>query len=232
MPRFLKSLHLVGLALLSLLLPAALLAEEKADSLPRALLIGDSISGGYTKTVIRELAGKVEVSRIPGNGEWTGTGIKNIDAWLGDGKWDVIHFNWGLWDIYGWQYAKEDRSTEEYAKRLDTLVTRMEKTGAKLIWATTTPVCPVPEKTMLAKFKTEVLISPELEKQYRDAALAVMEKHNVQINDLHTFIKPHMAKLSPDPANVHFNGGGNGRLAGEVSKAILLALGMQPAEKE
>ena len=63
-------------------------------------------------------------------------------------------------------------------------------------------------------------------------ALVGLVCDGVQINDLHTFIKPHMAKLSPDPANVHFNGGGNGRLAGEVSKAILLALGMQPAEKE
>lgn len=31
-----------------------------------------------------------------------------IDGWLGDTQWDVIHFNWGVWDMYGWQYATDD----------------------------------------------------------------------------------------------------------------------------
>ena len=36
--------------------------------LPRVLLIGDSISIGYTMTVRQELAGKANVHRIPENG--------------------------------------------------------------------------------------------------------------------------------------------------------------------
>lgn len=206
------------------LLPSLAIAQEKSAPLPRALIIGDSISGGYTNAVIKELAGKVETYRIPGNGEWTGTGVKKIDEWLGEKKWDVIHFNWGLWDIYGWEYAKEDRSPKAYAERLEILVARLKKTGAKLIWATTTPVCPAPEQTMLKRFKTEVLISPELEKEYRDAALEVMKKHGVQVNDLHTFIKPDLEKFSPAPSDVHFTDAGSSHLAKEVSKAILKAL--------
>ena len=62
--------------------------------LPRVLLIGDSISIGYTVTVRKELAGLANVHRIPENGADTANGLKKIDAWLGDSRWDVIHFNW------------------------------------------------------------------------------------------------------------------------------------------
>src|SRR5689334_21790630 len=67
--------------------------------LPRILLIGDSISIGYTVTVRTMLAGKANVHRIPENGADTANGLKKLDAWLGDARWDVIHFNWGLHDL-------------------------------------------------------------------------------------------------------------------------------------
>jgi len=138
------------LLLLSFLGVCSVFAQKQEiaidPKLPNVLLIGDSISQGYDKMVKAGLIGKANVTRNPGNAEWSGTGIKKIDSYLGDTKWDVIHFNWGLWDMYGWEYDNEERSPEAYAKRLDELVTRMKKTGAKLIWATTTPGCKDPEK--------------------------------------------------------------------------------------
>ena len=89
---------------------------QPSKPLPRVLLIGDSICGGYYKVVQRELEGKAMVVKNEGNAEYTGTGLKKLDEWLGDGKWDVIHFNWGLWDMYGWQYAKVDRSPTVYKR--------------------------------------------------------------------------------------------------------------------
>jgi hypothetical protein len=75
--------------------------KSSRDSLPRVLLIGDSISIGYTKTVIELLKGKAEVHRVQGNAGHTGMGIERLPKWLDpkNGKWDVIHFNWGLWDL-------------------------------------------------------------------------------------------------------------------------------------
>ena len=112
---------LVAATLLSVVTTST--AEESDPTqhklLPRVLLIGDSICGGYEKGVKRLLDGKAEVVKNAGNAEYTGTGLKKIDEWLGDGKWDVIHFNWGLWDMYGWQYDKEDRSPAMYEKRLE-----------------------------------------------------------------------------------------------------------------
>ena len=72
-------------------------------------------------------------------------GLENIDEWLAVDQWDLIHFNWGLHDMYLWNYKEDERSPAAYEKRLDILVTRLKKTGAKLIWATTTPSCPEAE---------------------------------------------------------------------------------------
>jgi len=108
--------------------------------LPRVLLIGDSISIGYTVNVRTELAGKANVHRIPENGADTANGLKNIDAWLGNTKWDVIHFNWGLHDLKVTPDGGRQVPIEAYERNLAALVTRLKTTGARLIWATTTPV--------------------------------------------------------------------------------------------
>ena len=47
-----------------------------------------------------------DVERVEGNGRDTGYGLEMIDAWLEDGPWDVIHFNWGLWDLC-WRAPRE-----------------------------------------------------------------------------------------------------------------------------
>lgn len=44
------------------------------------------------------MKGAANVHRAPANCGPTASGLKNIDVWLGDGKWDVIHFNFGIHD--------------------------------------------------------------------------------------------------------------------------------------
>ena len=70
----------------------ALTHIDHGSGLPRVRIIGDSISIGYTLDVRDLLKGKANVHRIPTNGGPTSNGLKHIDAWLGSGKWDVIHF--------------------------------------------------------------------------------------------------------------------------------------------
>ncbi len=121
---------------------ASLAAITDEPGLPRVLLIGDSISIGYTLPTRALLKGKANVHRIPTNGGSTRDGIAKIESWLGTGKWDVIHFNWGLHDLKHFKDGKMDlaapqvSSLEEYEKNLRALVKRMKATGAKLIWAT------------------------------------------------------------------------------------------------
>src|SRR5215203_4589322 len=106
-----KYLRLIPVFLFLAILTATSAAQDKRKvdpafeavkddpMLPRVLLIGDSISIGYTPATRKLLAGKANVHRIPTNGGPTDTGTKNIKQWLGDGKWDVIHFNFGLHDL-------------------------------------------------------------------------------------------------------------------------------------
>ena len=130
----------------------AIVVDDPA--LPRVLLIGDSISIGYTAPVREVLAGKVNLHRIPENGGDTRRGLDNLTKWLApeNGSWDLIHFNWGLWDLC---YRNPEAETQgnrdkvhgtlthtpaEYAANLEQLARQLQQTGAKLIFATTTPV--------------------------------------------------------------------------------------------
>lgn len=198
-------------------------------ALPRVLLIGDSISIGYTVPVRILLKGKANVHRPPTNCGATTTGLKELDAWLGDGKWDVIHFNWGLHDL---KYVDEKGNLvpvergrqqvpiEQYERNLDELVQRLKRTGAKLIWATTTPI---PEGA--------VGRVPGDEVKYNAAAKRVMEKHGVAINDLHTFASQFKGyKAIQMEKNVHFMKAGSVELARQVAAHILKALGKPVGE--
>lgn len=173
--------------------------------LPRVLLIGDSVSRGYTQAVRQALAGKANVHRAPENCGPTANGLKKIEVWLGDGKWDVIHFNFGI----------HDRATPlaDYSQRLDQLVTRMQKTGAKVIWASTTPI---PDDA--AKKQTAASII-----ERNQAASSVMKQRNVAVDDLFTAITPHVAKLQ-NPNDVHFTAAGYEFLGQQVAASILAVL--------
>ena len=174
--------------------------------LPRVLLIGDSISRGYTQAVRKVMAGKANVHRAPENCGPTANGVKKIDIWLGDGKWDVIHFNFGI----------HDRKTPaaDYEQRLEALIARMKQTGAKLIFATTTPVPP------------DTKDGPEIVAQIaekNEIATRVMQKHGVLINDLHAFLSPQLAGIA-NPQDVHFNAKGYELMGQQVAKSVEAAL--------
>ena len=172
---------------------------------PRVLLIGDSVSRGYTQSVRKALAGKANVHRAPANCGPTSLGLRKLDVWLGDGKWDLIHFNFGI----------HDRNTPipEYSQRLEQLVERMKKTGAKLVWASTTPIPDDPTTKQTAASIVE----------RNEAAAQIMQKHGVAIDDLFTAITPHLEEMQ-NPNDVHFNGAGYEFLGQRVGEAILEAL--------
>ena len=181
---------------------------------PKVLIIGDSIAGGYYPYVKELLKDEAIVVKNEGNASYTGIGLQKIDEWLGEEDWDVIQFNWGLWDMYGWRYMDSIRTTEVYAKNLERLVSRLEETGAHLIWATTTPVCPAPERN------DSVLISSNVEKAYRKAALRVMKRHHIEVNDLYRSIKPKRNIFAVGENDVHFTSEGSQYLAGKVARKI------------
>ena len=197
-------------------------------ALPRVLIIGDSISIGYTTYLRKNLQGQANVHRVGGNCRWSAYGDENIEQWLGDGNWDLIHFNFGLWDWYGW--SQDEKATpESYAKNLDSIVTKMKaKTtqanggkGAKLIFALTTPPCIKDEK------KVKITVTPERAKAFNDAARVVMKKHGVAINDLYTPFADKRAQYQQNENDVHYHNDGKALQAGIVAEVIKKALPAQ-----
>jgi lysophospholipase L1-like esterase len=198
--------------------PNAVLAPvTDVEGLPRVLLIGDSISMGYTLPVRAQLAGKANVHRPAENCGDTARGAASMDKWLGSGKWDVIHFNFGLHDLKylnaAGQLAAPDQGKQvhtlaQYEANLRTIVARLKQTGAKLIYATTTPVPP----------GTTGRIADD-SVRYNAVAVRVMKELGVAINDLHAFVVPRITELQR-PANVHFSDAGSARLAEVVVAEI------------
>lgn len=201
--------------------PDASLAKiEDVPGLPRVLLIGDSISIGYTLPVRELLKGKANVHRIPTNGGPTTNGLANLKAWLGDSKWDVIHFNWGLHDL---KYIGSDPKVladpkaegshpqvalADYEKNLATLVTQLKATGAKVIWCTTTPVPEGSSGRVLGD-----------EKKYNEAAARVMKASGVMTDDLCAHANARLADVQL-PKNVHYTAEGYKYLATKVAAEI------------
>jgi len=198
---------------------AAAQAEEKkaGDGLPRVLLIGDSISIGYTPIVQELLKGKAEVIHPSDNCESTLTGLKKLSEWLGEGRWTVIHFNFGLHDLkhvnakgerVPVEQGKQLVALDKYEKNLRQLVERLRKTGARLIWCSTTPVPP----GAMGRVSGD-------EAKYNEVAAKVMQESQIAINDLCAVARPRLAELQ-QPADVHFTPAGYKELAKAVVAAV------------
>ena len=203
-------------------------SSSAETSLPNVLIIGDSISIGYTPEVKELLAGVAYVQRPDANTGDTKKGLKFLESWLGDTRWDVIHLNWGLHDLC---YRHPDsRATghrdkisgtisvplDEYKENLENLVSQLEKTGAVLIWANTTLV-PVGEAGRV--------VGDEL--KYNQVAEVIMNRHNVAINDLHALTSIFDPSLFSNPGNVHYTKEGYSMIAVPVAEQIRIALGQE-----
>jgi lysophospholipase L1-like esterase len=174
------------------------------SALPRVLLIGDSISRGYTLATRHALAAKANVHRAPENCGPTANGLKKLDLWLGDGKWDVIHFNFGI----------HDRATPvaDYEQRLEQFVQRLRATGARLIWASSTPL---PAES---SYGSDAAIVAR-----NEIAARLMRKHGIAINDLYAYVAPRLNDFQKTN-DVHFSEAGyeyfGARVAAEISAAL------------
>ena len=71
--------------------------SARVDRLPNALILGDSISLGYTPAVKKKLAGQANVSRPGCNCGPSQFYLRSMRGWVGTNHWDVIHVNFGIW---------------------------------------------------------------------------------------------------------------------------------------
>jgi hypothetical protein len=154
---------------------------------PKILIIGDSISIGYTSYVKKYFYDRAIISHNTGNGQHTGNGLLKIDEWLGEENWDIIQFNWGLWDLCyrhpdSKEFGNRDKikgkptyTIDEYASNLDSIIAVIrKKTNAKLVFVSTTYV----PKDEPGRNESDV-------QKYNDVAKEIMKKHDIAVNDIY-----------------------------------------------
>ena len=169
---------------------------------------------GYTLPVRRLLNGLANVHRPLENGGPTINGRPKLDGWLRADPWRVIHFNFGLHDLRIMETGQHQVELPAYEDNLRAMVGRLKQTGAKLIWATTTPV-PV-GKVSPARNAADVI-------EYNLAARRIMLENGIEIDDLFTLVLPRLSTLQL-PVNVHYKPEGYEVMAAQVARSIRAAL--------
>lgn len=200
---------------------AATASAQAADAeRPQVLILGDSIYSEASRELQKELKGRVDVVYAPwepGEVADTTTALEHLDRLLGyvdrngkpvpqekQKKWDLIHFNFGLGDLIHRApnmksfrvmpiYAGGVRNTDakHYEAKLQELVQRLRSTGAKLVWASTTPI----------RQSADNLFKQGTEIEYNAIAARVMKEHGVPINDMYSFVKEQIAMDKPSNAD-------------------------------
>lgn len=181
-------------------------ADADKDDLPRALLVGDSITRSYYPFVSEDLKESYAVARVA------------TSAFLGDPMFlqqlqpivegydfPVIHFNNGL---HGWEYSED-----QYADGLESVLNWLKERvpAARLIVALSTPVR---DKNQPSQLDAKTQRVQERNQIARDAA----QRHTLEVNDLFSLVIDHPEYYSPD--GVHFLEEGQKVLGEQVASVI------------
>ena len=194
--------------------------KPPSTTLPNCLIIGDSVSIGYTGVVVKELEGVCQVQHGPwdlhdGGAETTAYATACLDNWLvTEGqqsvKWDLIFFNSGLHNL-----SNETAKQDEYARELAGIADRLLATGAKLVYGLTTPFMPLSSKGEMVVERLNAL-----------AASAMWQRH-IPLFDLYTTITQHCGAVyrecdwcKIEPCSYHYNNEGYTALGKAVAGAI------------
>ncbi|MDR3404444.1 MAG: SGNH/GDSL hydrolase family protein [Chthoniobacter sp.] len=183
-------------------------------SLPRVLLIGDSITNSYLEPVRKALAGKANIDAwITPTTQADKSLPKTIAAILAWQKYAVIHFNLGL---HGWQAGRIPEGQYEPLTRQLVQNLRTGAPQATLIWATITPVTVKGEPE-----KLNPEIQPTIEEHNR-MALGVMKSEGVEVDDLAGLMGKNLPLAAGDM--FHWKAPGVALLTESVTKSIATAL--------
>lgn len=176
------------------------------QSKAKILIIGDSISIGYTPFVQEYLKDAADVFHNPGNAQHTGTGLEQIEEWIGDTDWDIVQFNWGLWDLCyrhpesGVQGNRDKINgkitfdVEDYGNNLDSIVRLIKKkSNAKLIFVTTSYV---PENEA-GRFQEDAIA-------YNRTAIKIMRDHQVIVHDIYEKSRSIHQRFGKGSNDVHY----------------------------
>ena len=152
----------------------------------KILLLGDSIRLSYQSSVSEKLKDIAKVVGPAENCQFSQYTLESLPLWIDKfGKPNIVHWNNGLHDVgHNPNRIPIQIPLLEYAANLESILALLMQTGAKIIWATITPVHPnrsIKEDEWSWK-NCEIDL-------YNEAALAVMKKYDLPVNDLSNIVK-------------------------------------------
>ena len=184
---------------------------------PAVILLGDSIRMAYQPYVRQELGDAFDLSGPAENCATSRNLLTNLDRWALERPASIIHLNAGLHDLrYDPGRDAPVVPIDEYESNVSTILARLrERTGARLIWATTTPVH--------EKLHAEQKLSRRRESDvtsYNAIATRVARELNVEVDDLCAAVLAHGPDALWSYDGVHFSDKGSRFLAAQVARAI------------
>jgi sialate O-acetylesterase len=184
-------------------------------SLPRVLLIGDSIMNGYSPFVVAALKGKATIVRMVAFG-MIGRNDQDAAAFcakLKDGDYALIHYNDGL-------HSLPPRITDEqFGIGLSAMLKHLKTVTPHVIWATTTPA-PDKNNSLGPDSQNSTVIT-------RNAmSVKIAADHAVPVNDLYKLVIDQRETLQGF-ANLHFTPEGSQKMGLQITQKIRETLGIK-----
>lgn len=157
----------------------------------KVLLLGDSIRMGYQDYVKEFLKGKCEVYYDEqDNGRFAAYTLWQVNQLFRKyGKFDVVHWNNGYWDMnIQAPMVEAIHPVDEYIHFLKRIIAEIRRSGAEIIFATTTPI--LDKGTGLDNTGTgvEITYNNDWVVNYNDAAKKLMAEQNIAVNDLYALM--------------------------------------------
>ncbi len=195
--------------------------EPSSESLPTAVLLGDSIRHNYQNAVRKALEGTANIWSPKDNCGHSAYTLDNLDRWLkGQENAQVIHINVGLHDLF--LNAKTDmprHTLDTYEKNLRAIFAKLEKlSDAKVIFALTTVV---DEKRQPESGYGRVVRRNADIKIYNARARAVAKELGITVNDLNAFMKKTGPEKILTSDGIHLSPEGCKSMGAEVARMIL-----------
>jgi hypothetical protein len=196
-------------------------APSGDPQLPRVLLIGDSIANGYHATVAAQLKGKAVVDVwVTGLHENSPELHDLLGKALANGPYAVVHFNIGL---HGWPKGRIPEGQYDPLMRKYVAILREGAPGAKLIWASSTPIT-----TKSKPFGLDPTDNPTIAERNASAA-AIMRDCGIAVNDLYALVSGQLPLARGD--RFHWQAHAYAQMGSQVARYVANALESSPRKE-
>ena len=177
----------------------------------KVVLLGDSIRRIGYGTVVPELLGKeYEVWQPEENCMYSKWTFRAIYDWKDNLQGaDVIHWNNGLWDVYDLFGDGTFSTVEEYKENVLRTAKILLRITPNVIFATTTPI---------RRGHPDIDVNDII--AFNNAVKSDLEKIGVKINDLYSFVEPHINEYIREDDKIHLTEKGINALGREISDFI------------